>query len=210
MHFLRGGYFSASCLQQATNNESFLINNNLHSISVIRISDETDLKILRCSPNLRRLKVLIGSSLNYSFSFLNQLESLKLESYNISSSLFSLPLNLKQLTLDGVQISREQMEIIGKLEYLEVLKLQNVGFEGNQWGTSEGGFPQLKFLKLYQVQIVEWNAASDHFPTLQQLVLEFCYLFEDDPCQFRRHYLVSLHRHFRRLALFDEPVDDIL
>ncbi|KAL2551438.1 putative late blight resistance protein-like protein R1B-13 [Forsythia ovata] len=175
MHFLRGGYFSASCLQQATNNESFLINNNLHSISVIRISDETDLKILRCSPNLRRLKVLIGSSLNYSFGFLNQLESLKLESDNISSSLFSLPLNLKQLTLDGVQISREQMEIIGKLEYLEVLKLQNVGFEGNQWGTSEGGFPQLKFLKLYQVQIVEWNAASDHFPTLQQLVLEFCY-----------------------------------
>ncbi|KAL2551431.1 putative late blight resistance protein-like protein R1B-13 [Forsythia ovata] len=174
MHFLRGGYFSASCLQQATNNESFLINNNLHSISVIRISDETDLKILRCSPNLRRLKVLVGSS-NYSFGFLNQLESLKLESYNISSSLFSLPLNLKQLTLDGVQISREQMEIIGKLEYLEVLKLQNVGFEGNQWGTSEGGFPQLKFLRLYQVQIVEWNAASDHFPTLQQLVLEFCY-----------------------------------
>ncbi|KAL2531444.1 putative late blight resistance proteinR1A-3 [Abeliophyllum distichum] len=66
------------------------------------------------------------------------------------------------------------MEIIGKLEYLEVLKLQNVGFEGEIWDTSEGGFPQLRFLKLNRVQIVEWNAATDHFPRLQQLVLEFC------------------------------------
>ncbi|KAL2531433.1 putative disease resistance RPP8-like protein 4 [Abeliophyllum distichum] len=174
MHFLRGGYFSASCRQQATNNESFQINNNLQSISVIRISDETDLKILRCSPNLRRLKVYVRSSLNYSFNFLNHLESLKLESATLLSSFFSLPLNLKQLTLTHAHLSPEQMEIIGKLEYLEVLKLKWIAFEGEQWDTSEGGFPQLKFLKLYGVQIVEWNAASDHFPRLQQLVLEFC------------------------------------
>ncbi|KAL2531443.1 Disease resistance protein RPP13 [Abeliophyllum distichum] len=174
MHFLDGGYFSASCFQQATNNESFQINNNLESISVIRISNETDLKMLACSPNLRRLKVSIRSSLNYSFDFLNQLESLKLESGALSSSFFSLPLNLKQLTLADAHISPEQMEIIGKLEYLEVLKLQYVVFEGEQWDTSEGGFPQLKFLKLYGVKIAEWNAECDHFPRLQQLVLEFC------------------------------------
>ncbi|KAL2531438.1 putative disease resistance RPP8-like protein 4 [Abeliophyllum distichum] len=174
MHFLGGGYFSASCLQQATNNESFQINNNLESIYVIRISNETDLKMLRCSPNLRRLKVSIRSSLNYYFDFLNQLESLKLESGALSSSFFRLPLNLKQLTLADAHISPEQMEIIGKLEYLEVLKLQYVVFEGEQWDTSEGGFPQLKFLKLYGVNIAEWNAECDHFPRLQQLVLEFC------------------------------------
>ncbi|KAL2551609.1 Disease resistance protein RPP13 [Forsythia ovata] len=173
MHFLGGGYFSASCLQQVTNDESFKIN-NLQSISVLKISDETNLKILRCSPNLHRLKVRIRSSLNYSFAFLNQLESLKLESDDLSSSLFSLPLNLKQLTLAQAHMSPEQMEIIGKLEYLEVLKLKRIAFEGEQWDTSEGGFPQLKFLKLFRVQIVEWNAASDHFPRLQQLVLEFC------------------------------------
>ncbi|KAL2551437.1 putative late blight resistance protein-like protein R1B-17 [Forsythia ovata] len=120
LHFLGGGYFSASCLQQATNNESFQINNNLQSISMIIIYEETDLKILRCSPNLRRLKVFT-SSLNDYIDFLNQLESLKLESYDISSSLISLPLNLKQLTLVGAHMSPEQMDIIGKLEYLEVL-----------------------------------------------------------------------------------------
>ncbi|KAL2531451.1 Disease resistance protein RPP13 [Abeliophyllum distichum] len=174
MHFLGGGHFSATCLQQATNNESFQINNNLQSISVIRISDEKDLKILGCLPNLRRLKVSIRSSLKFSFNFLNQLESLKLESSVLSSSFISVPLNLKQLTLTDAYMSPEQMEIIGKLVYLEVLKLQNVVFKGEIWDTSEGGFPQLKFLKLNQVQIVEWNAASDHFPRLQQLVLEFC------------------------------------
>ncbi|KAL2551436.1 putative late blight resistance protein-like protein R1B-13 [Forsythia ovata] len=174
LHFLGGGHFSASCLQQATNNESFQINNNLQSISVINIFDENHVKILRCLPNLRRLKAIIYSSPNYSFDFLNQLESLKLRSQYSLSNLFSLPLNLKQLTLVDTHISSEQIEIIGKLEYLEVLKLKNVGFEGEQWDTSEGGFPRLKFLKLYKVQIVQWNAASDHFPRLQQLVLEFC------------------------------------
>ncbi|KAL2551427.1 putative late blight resistance protein-like protein R1B-23 [Forsythia ovata] len=71
-------------------------------------------------------------------------------------------------------MSPEQMDIIGKLEYLEVLKLQTVDFEGNQWDTSEGGFPQHKFLKLSEVQIEEWNTSSDHFPRLQRLVLQTC------------------------------------
>ncbi|KAL2551433.1 putative late blight resistance protein-like protein R1C-3 [Forsythia ovata] len=132
-----------------------------------------DLKILRCLPNLRRLKVFT-SSLNDSIDFLNQLESLKLQTYDIWSSLISLPLNLKQLTLVGAHMSPEQMDIIGKLEYLEVLKLQTVDFEGNQWDTIEGGFPQLKFLKLRKVQIEEWNTSSDHFPILQRLVLQSC------------------------------------
>ncbi|KAL2531377.1 Disease resistance protein (CC-NBS-LRR class) family [Abeliophyllum distichum] len=174
LHFFCGGYFGASCLQQATNDESFQINNNLQSISVLMIFSETDGKILRCSPNLRRLKVRIRSSVNFSFDFFNQLESLKLQQDYLSFSLFSLPLNLKQLTLDSVYMSPEQMEIIGKLEYLEVLKLERICFEGEQWDTSEGGFPQLKFLKLKKVEIAEWNISRDHFPRLQRLVLEFC------------------------------------
>ncbi|KAL2486333.1 putative disease resistance protein [Abeliophyllum distichum] len=85
-----------------------------------------------------------------------------------------LPLNLKQLTLAHTCMSPEQMEIIRKLECLEVLKLQNVDFEGNQWDTSEGGFPQLKYLKLQIVQIVEWNTSSDHLPRLRRLALHKC------------------------------------
>ncbi|CAA2976974.1 late blight resistance homolog R1A-3 isoform X1 [Olea europaea subsp. europaea] len=177
MHFTGGAYFSASCRQQAIKDECFQISNNLLSISVLRIFDETDEKILRCLHNLRRLKGKVGSSLNYSFDFLKQLESLKLQSgFGVSSSsLISLPLNLKQLTLFNVHVSPKQMETIGRLEYLEVLKLQRVAFEGEQWDTSEDEFPQLKFLKLCDVQLAEWNALGDNFPTLQRLVLQNCY-----------------------------------
>ncbi|XP_022886708.1 putative late blight resistance protein homolog R1B-14 isoform X1 [Olea europaea var. sylvestris] len=176
MHFTGGAYFCASSRQQAIKDERFQLSNNLQSISVIRIFDEADEKILRCLHNLRRLKGAVGSSLNYSFDFLKQLESLRLQSeYGVlSSSLIILPLNLKQLTLVNVHVSPKQMETIGLLEYLEVLKLQHVAFEGEQWDTSEGEFPQLKFLKLYDVQLAEWNASGDNFPTLQRLVLQKC------------------------------------
>ncbi|XP_022886711.1 putative late blight resistance protein homolog R1B-12 [Olea europaea var. sylvestris] len=177
VHFTGGAYFSASCRQQAIKDECFQISNNLQSISVLRIFDETDEKILRCLRNLRRLKGTVGSSLNYSFDFLKQLESLRLQSELgvLSSSLIILPFNLKKLTLVNVHMSPKQMETIGRLEYIEVLKLQNVAFEGEQWDAREGEFPQLKVLKLYFVQLTEWNASGDNFPTLQRLVLRNCY-----------------------------------
>ncbi|KAL2532402.1 NB-ARC domain-containing protein [Abeliophyllum distichum] len=164
-----GAYYSASCRQQATKDESFQII-NLQSISLLTISDKTDEKILRCSPNLHKLKSRVGSSLNHSFDFLNQLKSLKLSIYDDDkedsrSLLFSLPLTLKKLSLDNVDVSLEQMEIIGILQNLEVLKLEDVVLEGEQWDASEAEFPQLKFLKLDNVLIAEWNASSDNFPT---------------------------------------------
>ncbi|KAL2551598.1 putative late blight resistance protein-like protein R1B-16 [Forsythia ovata] len=179
MQFNGGAYFSASCRRQATNDESFQINNNLQSISWLKISDETDEKILRSLPNLRRLKARLVTSLNYSFDLLNRLESLKLSpDYSNAGdscySLISLPLYLKKLTLFDVQVSLKQMEIIGRLLNLEVLKLLLVAFEGRQWDTSEDEFPQLKFLKLDDVQLAEWNASSDNFPRLQRLVLRHC------------------------------------
>ncbi|CAA2968800.1 late blight resistance homolog R1A-3 isoform X1 [Olea europaea subsp. europaea] len=180
MHFSGGACFNASCRQQATEDENFLINNNLQSISVLLIYDATDEKILRCLSNLRRLKARVTYSLNHSFEFLNQLESLKLlpDPNNVRDPCFTLiglPLNLRQLTLVDVHMSPKQLEVIGKLQCLEILKLVQVSFEGRQWDTSEVEFPQLKFLKLRWVQIAEWNASSDNFPRLQKLVLQNCY-----------------------------------
>ncbi|CAA3021970.1 late blight resistance homolog R1A-3 isoform X1 [Olea europaea subsp. europaea] len=177
MEFNGGAYFSESSRQLATNSKSFQIN-NLQSISALSIYDEMDEKILRSSPNLRRVQVSIENLLNCSFNFLYQLESLKLSTeYNTlywRSSLISLPLNLKKLTLVCVYLSRKQMEIIARLPCLEVLKLVSAAFEGEQWDTSESEFPQLKYLKLCGVKIAEWNASSDNFPRLQRIVLEYC------------------------------------
>ncbi|KAL2552660.1 putative late blight resistance protein-like protein R1B-16 [Forsythia ovata] len=179
VYFSGGAYFSASCRQQATEDESFQIN-NIQSISLLTISDKIDEKILRCSPNLHKLKGRVGSSLNHSFDFLNQLESLKLSVYDgekedSRSHLFSLPLTLKKLSLDNVHVSPEQIEIIGRLPNLEVLKLEDAVLEGEQWDASEAEFPQLIFLKLDNVLIAEWNASSDNFPRLERLVLQHCH-----------------------------------
>ncbi|KAL2551595.1 putative late blight resistance protein-like protein R1B-14 [Forsythia ovata] len=174
MYFRGGAYISASFCWQATKDENFHINSNLHSISVLLIHSEMDLKVLRCLPNLRRLKGRLESSINYSVDLLNQLESLKLSCWKYSCCiLISLP-TLKKLNLVNVHVSLEQMEIIGRWQYLEVLKLQGVDFQGEKWDTSEGEFPQLKFLKLDEVQIAEWNTSRYHFPRLQRLVLQFC------------------------------------
>ncbi|CAA2964253.1 late blight resistance homolog R1A-3 isoform X1 [Olea europaea subsp. europaea] len=91
----------------------------------------------------------------------------------IGACLIGLPINLKQLTLVDTHTSPEQTEIIGKLRYLEVLKLLGVTFEGEQWDTREDEFPQLKFLKLSSVELAEWNTSRDHFPRLR-LALECC------------------------------------
>ncbi|XP_022846274.1 putative late blight resistance protein homolog R1B-8 [Olea europaea var. sylvestris] len=178
VHFDGGAYFSESIRHRAIKDKSFQIKNNLQSISFLQIFDEADEKILRCSSNLRRLKGKVKSSHSYAFDFLNQLESLKLRSRRYmgysSFNLISLPLNLKQLTLIRVRMAREQMELIGKLEYLVVLKLRDVSFDGRRWDTGEGEFPQLKFLKLSNVRLAEWNTTRDHFPRLQRLELRYC------------------------------------
>ncbi|XP_022846829.1 putative late blight resistance protein homolog R1A-3 isoform X2 [Olea europaea var. sylvestris] len=178
VHFEGGAYFSESIRHRAIKDKSFQIKSNLQSISFLQIFDEVDEKILRCLSNLRRLKGRVKSSHSYSFDFLNQLESLKLRSRSIvgysSFNLISLPLNLKQLTLIRVRMAQEQMELIGKLKYLVVLKLRYVSFDGRRWDTSEGEFPQLKFLKLSNVRLAEWNTSRDHFPRLQRLGLRYC------------------------------------
>ncbi|KAL2551457.1 putative late blight resistance protein-like protein R1B-14 [Forsythia ovata] len=134
---------------------------NDSSISSLKISEQTE-KILRSLPNLHKLKSRLGSSLIYSFDLLNRLESLNLSpDYSNAGdscySLISLSLNLNKMTLFDVHVSQKQMEIIGRLLYLEVRKVSLVA--------------QLKFLKLDDIQLAEWNASSDYFLRLQLLVL---------------------------------------
>ena len=45
----------------------------------------------------------------------------------------------------------------------------------------EGEFLKLKFLKQDRLNIVRWNAPANHFPCLQQLVLQRCKKLEEIP-----------------------------
>ncbi|XP_022848723.1 putative late blight resistance protein homolog R1A-10 [Olea europaea var. sylvestris] len=136
--------FSESCRQQATKDKNFQTNSNLQSISSLSICDETDEKILRSLRNLRRVKVLCRSSLNYSFDFFYQLESLKL------------------------------------------IKEEDISFEGRHWDTSKVEFPQLKFMKLWNVNLVKLNASHRTFPILRQLVLQNCKHLKIIPSSFSK------------------------
>ncbi|KAL2532931.1 Disease resistance protein RPP13 [Abeliophyllum distichum] len=190
VHFRGGAQFSKSWSMRATKDEMFH-GSNLQKVSSISIYDESDEKILRYSPSLRRLKCRVAvfwdsSEKNYrypAFNFLNQLESLSVSfrrSYVIEDpnpDLTNLPLNLRRLTLRNFNLSWKQMKIIEELPKLEVLKLRNGTIEEKQWDTSEGEFKKLIYLELDGVQIEEWNASSDHFPKLERLVLRSCHHF---------------------------------
>ncbi|KAL2516445.1 putative disease resistance RPP13-like protein 3 [Forsythia ovata] len=165
--------FSKSCIRRAIEDEILQIN-NLQRIYNLEISNEMEGKILRCLPNLRKLKCTLQEF--HDLSFLNLLESLSLAFPNKETHLISLALNLRKLTLVNFYMSWEQAKMIGRLPNLVVLKLRMCSFEGEQWNTTEGEFQQLKVLKLSSVRDTKWNASSDPFPRLEQLMLRYCFV----------------------------------
>ncbi|KAL3530241.1 hypothetical protein ACH5RR_009563 [Cinchona calisaya] len=148
--------------------------------------------IMRKLPNIRKLKCKLFESGEsnadrnriVAMDFLIRLESLNLKlpevpKYHVS---FCLPWNLKRLTL-----SRFHSSIIprrGELPNLAVLKLSEIGFDGDIWDMKEKWeFPKLKFLELRSLRIVRWtdSEGDDHFPCLQKLVFWGCLKLEEVP-----------------------------
>ncbi|KAL8467101.1 hypothetical protein ACS0TY_035977 [Phlomoides rotata] len=86
---------------------------------------------------------------------------------------------LKKLTLDNLRLSWEDMKVVASLPRLQVLKLRNHACVGNTWETTEGGFPELRFLLIDRLRLRHWITESSHFPRLKCLVLHKClYLLE--------------------------------
>ncbi|KAL3500533.1 hypothetical protein ACH5RR_039626 [Cinchona calisaya] len=151
-------------------------------------------KILRRLPNLRKLGCIYLESWNEitnynkfpTLDFLVQLESLKILYFGRSLNLgeFTLPWNLKKLSLSYFRLPWIHISAVGKLQNLEVLKLLSKAFEGRRWDMREGEFLKLKYLKLDTLNIAQWNASNDHLPHLQQLVLRNCKDLEGVPYTF--------------------------
>jgi len=154
-------------------------------------------KILRSMPNLRKLRCIVEGLLGYStkgsivrfprLNFLHQLESLKLLSYSYPTKHpheFNLPLNLRELTLSNFRLPWTQILTVGKLPNLEILKLLFRAFEGAEWEVKDSDFPELKYLKLDNLNIAEWSVMDDAFPKLERLVLTKCKRLEKIPCHF--------------------------
>ncbi|XP_027062376.1 putative late blight resistance protein homolog R1A-3 [Coffea arabica] len=146
-------------------------------------------KILRKLPSIRRLKcrqrydgsreATRNCDGNLEFDGLSQLESLHLIVFRGCG--FKFPLNLKKLTLSYNGQPWSEISTIGKLPNLEVLKLLDYCFVGEEWVMKEGEFPKLRVLKLSNLEFRNWTAFSDNFSRLQKLVLNWCEELEKVP-----------------------------
>nr|GMD82842.1 putative disease resistance RPP13-like protein 3 [Ipomoea batatas] len=57
---------------------------------------------------------------------------------------------------------------------LSNLTLDIDAVKDHKWEPKDGGFCQLKFLKILQTGLQCWEATSDHFPVLEDLILRWC------------------------------------
>ncbi|KAK4433084.1 putative late blight resistance proteinR1B-16 [Sesamum alatum] len=150
------------------------------------LSEVVDLKftqkILKMIPNLKKLGISYrsgGKEMEWSkyqldnLVHLHQLEKLKLLVVNApfcpQKINLTLPTTLKKLTLIRPLLPWKDMEIVGSLPNIEVLKLKNIAFIGPEWETTEGQFPRLKFLLIEGSHLEHWITEGNHSQTRESI-----------------------------------------
>nr|GMD47674.1 putative late blight resistance protein homolog R1C-3 isoform X2 [Ipomoea batatas] len=88
------------------------------------------------------------------------------------------------MTLRYTYLPWKEMDTIGQLPHLEVLKLKDFAFCGSKWEPSKLGFWELKALLISRSNLKYWNANSNHFPVLERLVLRYCWELKQVPINF--------------------------
>ncbi|GMP92790.1 hypothetical protein CsSME_00042873 [Camellia sinensis var. sinensis] len=190
------------CSEEVTdpNHPFFLVNDHNHPSILENLRTITNLNcygfiqdLLARTPFLTELGIcgqLFSDSGNWMFlnlEVLRHLETLKLcnsffPRYTTTVREVNFPANIKRLTLKYTGIEWEEISVLGMmLPNLELLKLENDAAWGQQWETTDGGFPRLKFLKLKELDVERWITCSGPFPSLQHLSLERCQYLREIP-----------------------------
>ncbi|XP_060185464.1 putative late blight resistance protein homolog R1A-3 [Lycium barbarum] len=166
---------------------------NLATLSSIYVSNVDNMeRIAGRTPNLRKLRCIFADSGRWGenenrfpvFDSLSQLETLKAVFTSIPEigpSRLNSPMNLKKLTLCKFPLPPVEISTIANLLNLEVLKLQQVVFEGDEWEVRDNGFHQLKFLELENLKLSKWIVSEEAFSCLKKLVLDRCLHLEAIP-----------------------------
>ncbi|KAK4344378.1 hypothetical protein RND71_037472 [Anisodus tanguticus] len=126
---------------------------------------------------------------------LHQLETLSFEVQNTLSYIRknpvltipcakAFPATLKKLKLCGTCLRWEELNIIGELPSLEVLKLKSDACQGREWHPIAGGFTRLKLLLIDGCDLEYWKATDDTFPVLERLVIRYCGYLKEIPVEF--------------------------
>ncbi|KAH7513294.1 hypothetical protein FEM48_Zijuj12G0184900 [Ziziphus jujuba var. spinosa] len=175
---------------------------NLQVLSALSINQKTTLLIRKSLfPNLRKLHLLhkhngirnwtgqeVLELLTSLEDSLPSLRVLKTESlWKFSLNRFDMyPESLTKITNISSIMVPEHFRILGKLPNLRILKLKDVTLNGS--GTQRGlihfvagEFPKLEVIKMVSVEIVTWEMERDAMPSLQHLVINFCYPLRNLP-----------------------------
>ncbi|PWA98207.1 Disease resistance protein [Artemisia annua] len=167
---------------------------NLQTISEVELGENFQ----KYFPVIKKMSLILNSDEGNDFVLLPCLETLKLTGIyrrkltepelpkgepNCRNNQISFPTTLKQLTLVRCHLPWSDMSIIQSLPNLEVLKLSDYAFDGSLWKTDEVQFRQLKFLRLEQLNIKQWEAYSVNFPCLKQLEIVTCFNLEEIPLE---------------------------
>ncbi|XP_051119163.1 putative late blight resistance protein homolog R1B-17 [Andrographis paniculata] len=155
-------------------------------------------KAVEIIPNLRKLKMIItdgGDEFWKKYCLGNLVHLTLLEELKICfddhfkrgrTSLkdnIVFPLNLKKLSLSGCRISWNKMTAVGSLPSLQVLRINDDAFTGQEWEPIEGEFRQLKFLLMKGLDLKIWRADNTHFPLLRRLKIIKCIYLEEIPME---------------------------
>nr|GMD16967.1 putative late blight resistance protein homolog R1B-16 [Ipomoea batatas] len=181
--------------------KDWLITGSLNTLSTISPESCTQ-EVLTRTPNLTNLGIrgklssLVeskGPSMSMLFDNLGKLdhlENLKLLNDVILAQTgkpwvlppaYKFPSKLKKLTISNTSLEWGDMEILGTLENLEVLKLDDNAFKGENWKLVDGGFRHLQFFCIGRTDLASWQASSHHFPRLKFLALRHCNKLEAVP-----------------------------
>nr|GMD43637.1 putative late blight resistance protein homolog R1B-14 [Ipomoea batatas] len=139
------------------------------------------------TPNLQKLgvrgdlsKFQQSGEISFPFEMLKCLENLKL--YGQYDKVLTLPKSivhapkLKKLSFSGTLFEWKEMRVLGLLEELEVLKLDDYAFKGEDCdlGNKKIVFKRLQYLRIGRTNLVTWKATENSFPALRSLVLRNC------------------------------------
>lgn len=141
---------------------------------------------------------------------LHKLESLKvrLDKYEFHESrllqFLAFPSSIKRLTSIETRCLWEDMSIVGSLPNLEVLKLRQDAAIDSKWNPIEDQFEKLRYLELFDVPLLHWEADNSHFPRLEILAIkDWCELNEIPTGIGEIDSLKLIQVHCRRQSLVD-------
>ncbi|XP_031103709.1 putative late blight resistance protein homolog R1B-17 [Ipomoea triloba] len=159
-------------------------------LTLSTISPESCTKeIFRRTPNLQKLGVrgnlsqlLEGKQETCLFNNLQLLKRLlNLKLYGQHNEGLTVPMldkfacRLKKLSFSGTRFEWKDMRVLGLLEELEVLKLDDYAFKGENWELSNDVvFKRLQYLRIGKTNLKTWMVTENSFPTLRSLNLQNC------------------------------------